>query len=110
LATSLGSFPALYGELVAEKDASRPSTSCSGTLSSSPPHVDRFQADVVETELDAYDRRRVRDRPYRRQREPDRFGTSEHYGWAEDKFRQYRVPQLTKRFREARRSSGFNLG
>ena len=63
----------------------------------------------METELDAYDRRRVRDRPYRRQREPDRFGTSEHYGWAEDKFRQYSVPQLSD-FGKLVRSSGFNLG
>jgi nitroreductase/FMN reductase [NAD(P)H] len=56
-------------------------------------HVDRYAAENLEKELDAYDVRRVRDRPYRRQRNVDRFGTAERYGWTEDKFRQYSDPQ-----------------
>ena len=52
-------------------------------------HVDRYDASRVEAELDAYDERRIRDRPYMRQRQPDRFGRTERYGWTEDKFRQY---------------------
>lgn len=56
-------------------------------------HVDRYAAENLERELDAYDVRRVRDRPYRRQRNVDRFGTVERYGWTEDKLRQYSDPQ-----------------
>lgn len=52
-------------------------------------HVDRYAAEKLEQELDEYDVRRVRDRPYRRQRNVDRFGTAERYGWTEDKLRQY---------------------
>ncbi len=31
--------------------------------------------------------------PFREQRDPDRFGVAPHYGWSEDKARQYAVPQ-----------------
>ena len=70
-------------------------------------HVDRYDPRRVDAELDAYDERRVRDRPYRRQRQPERFGQAERYGWTEDKFRQYSEVQRadfgafvrTKRYR-----------
>jgi len=52
-------------------------------------HVDRYAGDGLERELHAYDERRVRDRPYRRQRNLERFGSAERYGWTEDKLRQY---------------------
>ena len=52
-------------------------------------HVDRYAGDGLERELHAYDERRVRDRPYRRQRSVERFGSAERYGWTEDKLRQY---------------------
>jgi nitroreductase/FMN reductase [NAD(P)H] len=52
-------------------------------------HTDRYAGERLERELDAYDERRVRDRPYRRQRSVERFGSAERYGWTEDKFRQY---------------------
>ncbi|MGH8680748.1 MAG: nitroreductase family protein [Burkholderiales bacterium] len=52
-------------------------------------HTDRYAADDLEQELHAYDERRVRDRPYRRQRSVERFGSAERYGWTEDKLRQY---------------------
>ncbi len=52
-------------------------------------HADRYAGDRLEWELDAYDERRVRDRPYRRQRNVERFGSAERYGWTEDKLRQY---------------------
>jgi nitroreductase/FMN reductase [NAD(P)H] len=52
-------------------------------------HVDRYAGDDLERELHAYDERRVRDRPYRRQRSVERFGSAERYGWTEDKLRQY---------------------
>jgi nitroreductase/FMN reductase [NAD(P)H] len=56
-------------------------------------HTDRYAGDRLERELDAYDERRVRDRPYRRQRSVERFGSGERYGWTEDKLRQYSEPQ-----------------
>lgn len=56
-------------------------------------HVDRYAAERMDAELDAYDARRIRDRPYRRQRNPERFGTADRYGWTEDKLRQYSEPQ-----------------
>jgi nitroreductase/FMN reductase [NAD(P)H] len=56
-------------------------------------HVDAYAAGRLEPELAAYDARRIRDRPYRRQRSVERFGTAERYGWTEDKLRQYSEPQ-----------------
>ncbi len=56
-------------------------------------HEGRYDASRVDRELDEYDDRRIRDRPYRRQRLPDRFGTAERYGWTEDKARQYSEQQ-----------------
>jgi nitroreductase/FMN reductase [NAD(P)H] len=56
-------------------------------------HIDRYAVQNLDKELDAYDARRVRDRPYRRQRDVARFGTAERYGWTEDKLRQYSDPQ-----------------
>jgi nitroreductase/FMN reductase [NAD(P)H] len=52
-------------------------------------HTDRYADGDLERELHAYDERRVRDRPYRRQRNVERFGAAESYGWTEDKLRQY---------------------
>jgi len=43
-------------------------------------------------EIDAYDRRRARRRPYRRQRNVDAWGEARFYGWSEDKARQYAEP------------------
>ena len=40
-----------------------------------------------------YDERRIRERPYRRQRLIERFGQAARYGWTEDKARQYSEPQ-----------------
>jgi nitroreductase len=56
-------------------------------------HDGRYDAARVDRELDAYDERRIRERPYRRQRLTERFGTAERYGWSEDKARQYSEPQ-----------------
>ena len=46
----------------------------------------------LAAEIDAYDRRRAALRPYRRQRDPERWGERQLYGWSEDKTRQYAVP------------------
>jgi nitroreductase/FMN reductase [NAD(P)H] len=56
-------------------------------------HEGRYDAARIDRELDAYDERRIRERPYRRQRLPERFGTVERYGWTEEKARQYSEPQ-----------------
>jgi len=69
-------------------------------------HEERFSENFAE--LDAYDRRRAVTRPYRKQREPERFGRNEFYGWSEDKARQYAVP-LRADFGAFVRAQGFNL-
>src|SRR6185436_19772053 len=60
------------------------------------------------SEVEAYDQRRAATRPYRNQREPERFGRSEFYGWSEDKARQYAVP-LRADFGAFVRAKGFKL-
>jgi nitroreductase len=71
-------------------------------------HEERFSEDGLAENIDAYDRRRNALRPYRTQREPDRFGQAEFYGWSEDKARQYAVPQRAE-FGAFVRRQGFNL-
>lgn len=56
-------------------------------------HEDRFDDGHLVEQVDAYDRRRAAQRPYRNQRDAGRFGRAEFYGWSEDKARQYAVPQ-----------------
>ena len=46
----------------------------------------------LDEEIEAYDRRRAALRPYRRQRNVERWGKTEPYGWSEDKARQYAEP------------------
>ena len=71
-------------------------------------YVDRYHRDQVDAELARYDARRVRDRPYRRQRNVERFGTVEPYGWTEEKVRQYADPQRAD-FGAFVRAKGFRL-
>jgi nitroreductase len=59
-------------------------------------------------EIDAYDRRRAKLRPYRRQRNPDRWGEARFYGWSEDKARQYAEPTRAD-FGSFVRAKGFRL-
>jgi nitroreductase len=70
--------------------------------------TDAYDAKRVDAELADYDARRIRDRPYRRQRDPARFGEAPAYGWSEDKFRQYSDVQRAD-FGEFIRARGFNL-
>ena len=60
----------------------------------------------LAADLDAYDRRRAKLRPYRRQRDADRWGEVGFYGWSEDKARQYAEPTRTD-FGRFVRSKGF---
>jgi FMN reductase [NAD(P)H] len=59
-------------------------------------------------EIEAYDRRRAKLRPYRRQRKPERWGEAPFYGWSEDKARQYAEPTRTD-FGAFVRDKGFRL-
>jgi nitroreductase len=58
-------------------------------------HTDRYDDRRLPGELEAYDRRREARHatPRESQRYADRFGYTEPYGWAEDKARQYSVPE-----------------
>jgi nitroreductase len=71
-------------------------------------HEDRYAARDLAQQIEAYDRRRERQRPYRRQRNPGRWGTAEVYGWSEDKARQYAEP-LRADFGAFARAKGFRL-
>ena len=85
----------------AEKGSITPRLSLNTTV-----HEELFSENFAE--LDAYDRRRAATRPYRNQREPERFGHNEFYGWSEDKARQYAAP-LRADFGAFVRTKGFNL-
>jgi nitroreductase/FMN reductase [NAD(P)H] len=56
-------------------------------------HTDAYHREAMDRELDAYDARRIAERPYRRQRHVERFGSAERYGWTEEKLRHYSEPQ-----------------
>ena len=56
-------------------------------------HVDRHDESGIAAKIDSYDRRRDARRPYPKQREVERYGKAEFYGWSEDKARQYAVPE-----------------
>jgi len=71
-------------------------------------HTDAFGETDLETRIDAYDRRRAAAQPISNQKETDRFGESEFYGWSEDKARQYSVSQRSD-FGAYIRAKGFNL-
>jgi nitroreductase/FMN reductase [NAD(P)H] len=71
-------------------------------------HEERFDEGDLGQAIDAYDRRRHALRPYRNQREPERFGKTEFYGWSEDKARQYATPTRAD-FGAFVRAKGFHL-
>ena len=71
-------------------------------------HEERYAETDLAAKIDAYDRRRAALRPYRKQRDPERFGVAEFYGWSEDKARQYATPQRAD-FGAFVRRQGFRL-
>jgi nitroreductase/FMN reductase [NAD(P)H] len=71
-------------------------------------HSDRYDEAGVKEKIEAYDRRRDAVLPYRRQRNAERFGKADFYGWSEDKARQYAVPERAD-FGAFIRSKGFSL-
>jgi nitroreductase/FMN reductase [NAD(P)H] len=71
-------------------------------------HEERYDEGDLLAAIDGYDRRRAATRPYRHQRETERFGHAEFYGWSEDKARQYANPARAD-FGAFVRGKGFNL-
>jgi nitroreductase/FMN reductase [NAD(P)H] len=71
-------------------------------------HEDRYQGEDIARQIDDYDRRRAAQRPFRRQRAPERWGKADVYGWSEDKARQYAEP-LRADFGAFVRAKGFRL-
>jgi nitroreductase len=71
-------------------------------------HTDRFDESELQARINDYDHRRHKQQPYSRQRDVDRFGRAEFYGWSEDKARQYAHPQR-EQFGRYVRAQGFNL-
>jgi nitroreductase len=70
-------------------------------------HRNRY-TECTKAAVDGYDARRNSVFPYRAQRNVARFGTSESYGWSEDKARQYADPERAD-FGAFIRRIGFNL-
>jgi nitroreductase len=56
-------------------------------------HEDRYDRDAFARLGPVHDARRIADAPYQNQRDTERFGVAETYGWREDKRRQYADPQ-----------------
>ena len=58
-------------------------------------HTDVYDDSNLEAEIDAYDRRRAARHmtPREAQRNPDKFGYADFYGWSEDKARQAAEPE-----------------
>lgn len=71
-------------------------------------HTDRFSEDGISDQIDAYDARRAAAQPFSNQRYADEFGETDHYGWSEDKARQYSTPERAD-FGAFIRAKGYNL-
>ena len=73
-------------------------------------HRDRYDDSRLEAEVDAYDQRRsaLLPTPKDKQRDVQRFGVQESYGWSEDKARQVSRPQRAD-FGRYLREHGFRL-
>ncbi|MBO6946650.1 MAG: nitroreductase family protein [Rhodospirillales bacterium] len=51
-------------------------------------HTNTYDDSDLAHEIESYDRRRAEANPISKQREPERFGTKDNYGWSDDKARQ----------------------
>ena len=71
-------------------------------------HRDRFSDEGLRETVAAYDARRSAAQAYARQRDVEAFGTSDDYGWSEDKARQYAKPERAD-FGAFVRRKGFDL-
>ena len=71
-------------------------------------HTDRFCEDALPERIGAYDARRAEHQPFSFQRDTEKFGEAEPYGWSEDKARQYSRPGRED-FGAFIRAKGFKL-
>ncbi|MEL7544008.1 MAG: NADPH-dependent oxidoreductase, partial [Pseudomonadota bacterium] len=71
-------------------------------------HRDRYDATAFDEHIDAYDATRDAMRPGAPQRDVDRFGIADTYGWSEDKARQYATSERAD-FGAYIRAQGFLL-
>jgi len=71
-------------------------------------HTNRFCEDGLSDQISAYDARRAEYQPFSFQRDVEKFGEAELYGWSEDKARQYSRPDRAD-FGDFIRAKGFNL-
>jgi nitroreductase/FMN reductase [NAD(P)H] len=71
-------------------------------------HRNGYREDGLREAIDGYDRRREAAQPYREQRYVETFGKAEHYGWSQDKARQYAMPERAD-FGAYVRARGFKL-
>lgn len=71
-------------------------------------HFDHYSDEGLEKSISQYDQRRRNIQPYAEQKNTDKFGIKDEYGWSEDKARQYSVPERTD-FGAFIRRKGFNL-
>ena len=71
-------------------------------------HEDRYCDTETSEAIDSYDAMRISVQPYTQQRLSEKLGTTDQYGWSEDKARQYSEPERLD-FGDFVRSKGFNL-
>lgn len=71
-------------------------------------HRDRYDETGLREKVEAYDRRRNENQPYKSQRFVEKFGEDPAYGWSEDKARQYSVQERAD-FGAFVRAKGFKL-
>lgn len=71
-------------------------------------HHNVYSEERLDSAIEIYDRRRAAIQPYANQRYVGEFGTDEHYGWSEDKARQYARPERQD-FGAYVRTIGFKL-
>lgn len=72
-------------------------------------HHNSYSEDSLQDAVSRYDAERTAVQPYAEQRFAKQFGTSENYGWSEDKVRQYSAPERAT-FGAFVRAKGFDLG
>lgn len=71
-------------------------------------HTDRYSEAGLQAAVSQYDKDRAARQPYQTQRFSEAFGTSETYGWSEDKVRQYSRAERAD-FAAFLRHKGFSL-
>ena len=70
-------------------------------------HLDRFR-ETSDYDVQEYDAHRAQVQPYKTQRSPERYGTSDAYTWSMDKARQYSLPERVD-FARFIKAKGFKL-